>query len=311
MLNRIRHYLRFQGRGTYRKAQDLEQELRNCFAQFNTSQLQGINPAEFRSHIESQIGTVDAALEGYKEEECERQRDLSIKFHWGHDHDFGDFVLSGRMGDHHIRLIRDFCCLFPIGLEDFRDRDVLDIGCWTGGTSLMLTALGSRVVAIEEVRKYAEMISFLSRSFGIDHALRSVPQSLYACNAEEFREQFDIVYFPGVLYHLSDPVVALRILYNACRVGGFILLQSQGIKHAKPYCRFEGSYIYTGGDESQLNRGGWNWFLPSCSAVCRMLREVGFEAITGRYLGSTIYAYGKKTKRKAVCRAGLSVPDLP
>lgn len=311
MLGRILHRIGARGRMNNAEAARLERDLRDRFARFTTPHLRGISSEDFRSHIESQIGTVDAEGEGYRKAETDHQRDLSIKFHWGHDHDFGDFALSGRMGDHHIRLVRNFCTFFPISLEDFQDREVLDIGCWTGGTSLMLVALGARVLAVEEVRKYAEIVSFLSKSFGLDDRLAVTPRSLYACNASEFHERFDIVYFPGVLYHLSDPVLALRILFNACRVGGTIMLQTQGIKHRKPYCLFEGSFVYEKGLKEDLSRGGWNWFRPSKPALQRMLREAGFDEIGAYQFDRTIYAFAKKTSRAAICRAGLSVPDIP
>ena len=58
--------------------------------------------------------------------------------------------------------------LFPVSLDDFESKDVLDIGCWTGGTALLLASLKATVSAIEEVKKYANMTSFLAKAFGIE-----------------------------------------------------------------------------------------------------------------------------------------------
>jgi SAM-dependent methyltransferase len=286
--------------------------LRQRFARYRTDRLHTLTPAAFRQAIDSRLGIDDAAAEGYSPKELERQRDLSIKFHWGHNHDFGEFRVEGRMLDRHIDLFANFIDLFPIVVDDFLDKDVFDIGCWTGGTALMLAALGSRVLAIEEVKKYAETTQFLADSFGIGDRVTVLARSLYSCNNPEFYDRFDVVNFPGVVYHLSDPLIGLRILFNSLRVGGVILVESAGIDHDEPFCRFDGSLIHLSGSREQLNRGGWNWYWPSPSALERMMREAGFDEVetcwhqpTGR-----VFGFGKKLAHVPICRAGLSVPDI-
>jgi len=228
--------------------------LRNRFEHYKVANLVSIHPQEFARHIQSHTGAIDAASEGYSQDELEWQRDLSVKFYWGHNHNFGEFKLEGRMGDRHIDVLANFVSLFPVVLEDFRDKKVFDIGCWTGGTALLFASLGSKIVAIEEVKRYADMASFLATAFGIDDRLTVKALSLYSCNREEFFERFDIVYFPGVVYHLSDPLIALRILFNSLRVGGMILVESAGVNLQEPYCRFDGSRICLSGTKEHLNR---------------------------------------------------------
>lgn len=289
-------------------------DLKKLFSQFEVGALQGISPERFQAHIESEIGRIDAAIEGYADDEIDRQRDLSIKFHWGHNHDFGTFSVDGRMGDRHLNLMGDFMRHFDASPADFEGRRVLDVGCWTGGTSLLLTALGAQVFAIEEVKKYAAMVEFLSRSFGLEHRLTVQPRSIYECDREELYDSFDIVYFPGVVYHLSDPVLALRILFNTLRVGGSIYVESAGIDHPEPHCKFEGSYMYhkNSGDRLSLSRGGWNWFLPSATALSRMMQEAGFEEVRALWDSERkrVYGFGKKTRQVGICRAGLSVKSI-
>jgi len=299
-----------------KKHDEILDQLRKKFAQFSTRALQGISPTDFQYAIESRIGIIDAQSEGYEEKELKYQRDLSVKYHWGHDHDFGNFKIKGRMGERHINLLANFIDLFPVSPDDFNGKDVLDIGCWTGGTSLLLAALGSNVFAIEEVNKYAETVSFLSESFGLTNKISVQSSSLYNCNLEEFHGKFDIAYFPGVIYHLSDPVLALRILYNSLKIGGFIVIESAGINSQEPLCRFEGSGIYHTGSQADakenLNRGGWNWFLPSPSALSRMMREAGFEEIQTQWHNTSnrLYGFGRKVSQTGICKAGLSITNI-
>ncbi|MGH7826966.1 MAG: class I SAM-dependent methyltransferase [Candidatus Binatia bacterium] len=294
------------------KAKEIADELRNQFTIYQTSNLVSMGAEEFKEYIQSKIGVSDAKSEGYLQQELERQRDLSIKFHWGHNHDFGDFQVEGRMGGRHINLLANFTAIFPISLADFKNKEVFDIGCWTGGTTLLLASLGSKVLAIEEVKKYAELVSFLVKSFGLDDRVSVNPISIYDCNSEQFYDRFDIVYFPGVIYHLSDPLVALRILFNSLKVGGTILVESAGINKEAPFCRFDGSLIDCAGTKERLNRGGWNWFIPSPSALYRMMREAGFDEIKTVWHNETkrVYGYGRKVAHVAICRAGLSVRNI-
>jgi SAM-dependent methyltransferase len=294
--------------------QELREELEEKFARYRTSQLRSITVKEFTGYIHSRLGAMDPESEGYRDDELERQRDLSIRFHWGHDHDFGDFALKGRMGTRHIDVLANLAALFPISLEDFQDKRVLDIGCWTGGTALLLAALGADVLAIEEVHKYADMASFLAKAFGVGDRVAVKAMSLYDCNSPDYYHRFDIAFFPGVIYHLSDPVLALRIVFNALKVGGIALIESAGIDSREPICRFEGSLVHHNpGCGAQLSRSGWNWFIPSPVALDRMMREAGFDDSHAVWHPAThrIYAYARKRAQVGICKAGLSVPPSP
>jgi len=154
-------------------------------ARYTTSHLRSdIEVADFRSRINEYLRLTDHAMEKYVDPA--RQRDLSVHFHWGHNHDFGTFRLRGRMGDRHIRLISRYAQMGAIPL-DLAGASVFDIGCWTGGTSLLFAAMGASVYAIEEVRKYAECASYLAYAFGVEDRLRAYPDNppgwhLIACN---------------------------------------------------------------------------------------------------------------------------------
>ncbi len=288
-------------------------ELRRAFSAYRTDALVDIDVADFTHAVQSRVGIDDAAAEGYSADDLERQRDFSIRFRWGHNHDFGTFAMPGEMRDRHIELMANFLTLFQLPPEHLRGRDVLDVGCWTGGTTLLLAALGANVVALEEVRKYAGTAQFLATSFGLGARVTVRPLSIYGCNTDTFRERFDTVYFPGVIYHLSDPLIALRILYNALRVGGDILVESAGIDADEPYCRFDGSLVVTHGSRESRNRAGWNWFMPSPSALGRMMREAGFDDVRSVWHAPTgrVFAYARKVTQVPICRAGLSVLEIP
>ena len=79
---------------------------------YETGQLVGVRPDEFRRDIEMFLRMTDATMEEFSDPK--KQRDLSVKFHWGHDHDFGEFRLEGRMGNRHIDLLANFIEQFQL-----------------------------------------------------------------------------------------------------------------------------------------------------------------------------------------------------
>lgn len=256
----------------------------------------------------AQIGTEDWQVEGYASPE--NQRDLSIKFHWGHDHRFAeDLTVKGRMQDRHVTLAAQFLEGFELSEDSFRGRETLDIGCWTGGTTLMLKALGAGpVTALDEVRKYARTAgALLSEVYGHTD-VTAMDRSLYLLE----EGSFDLVYMPGVIYHLSDPVLGLRKLFNRLRDGGEILVESAGIESDESICYFKGNRRQPGGSAERRNRSGWAWFWPSAACLADWLNEAGFTEIRSfrSPVDGRIYGYGKRSAFKEITRAGLSVPDV-
>lgn len=294
------------------RVRELNAQMRARFARYTTAALVGIEATPFRERIEAAIGREDAGIEGYADEEIDRQRDLSVKFHWGHDHDFGTFAVPGRMGARHLEVMAHFLTVFALTPDVFRGAAVLDVGCWTGGTTLLLAALGAQVHALEEVRKYADMTHFLVDAFGLRERVSVTAQSIYECSDGRFHDRFDIVYVPGVVYHLSDPVLALRILFNTLKPGGIVLVESDGIESDEPLCRFDGSFLYHSGTAAERSRGGWNWFVPSPVALARMLREAGFEEERSCYVKgfARVFAIARKIRQNPMCRAGLSLRTI-
>ncbi len=274
---------------------------------FRVDSLKNQTPREFQARIRGFLGLVDGEMEGFAGQSY--QRDLSIKFHWGHNHDFGDFALKGKMGNRHINLLATFMDQFGVLPRDLTGKRILDIGCWTGGTSLILSALGAEVVAIEEVKKYAECLNYLIDAFGITN-LSVENISLYEI-PDEFSNRFDYVLFAGVLYHVSDPIIACRITFNCLKDGGYLLLETQAANSSRPLLIYEGPRVFVNGSEERLNRTGWNWFSPSPLAVERILHDVGYSLVeVGKPSSSRLHAVARKDRQVDFLRSGLSRRDI-
>jgi 2-polyprenyl-3-methyl-5-hydroxy-6-metoxy-1,4-benzoquinol methylase len=279
----------------------LQRLMRDNYTVDNLAKLTG---DQFQSHITALQGKCDAEMEDYVDPTY--QRDLSVQFEWGHNHDFGTFHLPGRMGDRHIDILATFAAVYGIPPLDLRGKTILDIGCWTGVTSLLLAAMGAEVFAIEEVRKYADCVSYLKEAFGITK-LTVENMSLYSLDQPEFFDRFDMVLYFGVLYHVSDPILSLRIVFNCLKDDGICLLETMAAEKKGSYCEYLGANETLNTPKDGKNRGGWNWFVPSLEAFTRMMTDVGFTVRKATFhQGYRALALGVRNKHVDMLRAGLS-----
>lgn len=263
----------------------------------------------FESDIRKFLNTVDYKQEGYTD--YTKQRDFSVRYTWGHNHDFGTFSLRGAMGDRHIDILADFVDRFGLPL-DLGGKKILDVGVWTGGTSLILSALGAEVTALEEVVKYSDTVNYLADSFGLGR-LECKPISLYDLND---RYEYDYVIYSGVIYHVTDPVLSLRILFNSLRDGGKLFVETFGLSTGDkkvPLVLAEGPSIHRGGNKDNMSREGWNYFVPSPVALYLWIETVGFEDIklSGVDADKRIKGVATRYKHKDMLRAGLSKTNVP
>jgi 2-polyprenyl-3-methyl-5-hydroxy-6-metoxy-1,4-benzoquinol methylase len=277
---------------------------------YTVANLKGVGAEEFARHIRGLPGRRDAAIERYADPSP--QRDLSVQFEWGHNHDFGSFSMPGLMQDRHIHVLAAFMTLFGVPERDLAGRAVLDVGCWTGGTSLLLAALGARVLAIDEVVKYADCVGYLRRAFELEN-LEVQSRSLYSLDEPAFGDRFDLVLYSGVLYHVTDPVLSLRILFNSLRDGGLCLVETMAAEGPGSFCAY-GERRETGSrDPARASTllGGWAWFVPSLAALTNMLGDAGFRVRASRLIGGgRALAVAERVRHADMLRAGLSKPSV-
>src|ERR1044071_1236880 len=95
--------------------------------------------------------------------------------------------------------------------DDLSGKSVLDVGCNAGFYSIQMKKRGAeRVVGIDTDEKYLDQARFAAEVNAMDIEFRNL--SVY--RVAELREQFDLVLFMGVLYHLRHPLLALDLLHE-------------------------------------------------------------------------------------------------
>ncbi len=227
----------------------------------------------------------DAASQGFKQ-----------FFTWGHDHDFGHGVSrAGAMKNRHAEIAAETIALGFLP-ADLRGREVLDIGCWSGGDALILAGLGARVTALEEHPISSAAARRLCRELGTD--VKVLKTSLYR-DRKKWAQSFDLVYTMGVVYHVTDPLLFLRIGFAYLRPGGRLILETKAHEGEDSLCGYSGTTVK-----------GWNWYAPSAEALRRWLLDAGFaEAEVQRRPSGRLLACGIKHGPGALPEsAGFSRP---
>jgi 2-polyprenyl-3-methyl-5-hydroxy-6-metoxy-1,4-benzoquinol methylase len=219
-------------------------------------------------------------------------------FVWGHNHNFGHGISRvGAMGSRHVEITTEALRLgmLPASLQG---KQVLDVGCWSGGDLLVLAGLGGQVTAMEEHPIAARAARRLIDLLGLKAPV--IESSLYA-DKREWAGQFDYAYCSGVIYHVTDPLLLLRILFAYLKPGGDVFIETKGAVGEGSICSYSGTL-----------EKGWNWYAPNETALGRWLVDAGFDAKSVRVYrrdNGRLLACGRKTEARALREtAGFSRP---
>jgi tRNA (mo5U34)-methyltransferase len=170
---------------------------------------------------------------------------------------------------------------------DLRGWSVLDIGCNAGFYSQEMKRRGaSRVLGIDTDERYLAQARFAADVEGLDIEFRDM--SVY--EIDKLGEQFDLVLFMGVLYHLRYPLLALDILHQ--HVTRNLLVFQSMLRGSSVIQPTDDDYDFS--DHTPFARrsfpcmyfiekryaGDWtNWWIPNAACAEAMLRSAGFDVI--------------------------------
>ncbi len=219
-------------------------------------------------------------------------------FVWGHNHDFGHGITrAGAMGSRHMEITTEALRLGMLP-SNLKGKQVLDVGCWSGGDLLVLAGLGGQVTAMEEHPIAARAARRLLDLIGLEAPV--IETSLFS-DKQEWAGRFDYAYCSGVIYHVTDPMLLLRILFAYLKPGGDVFIETKGAIGEGSVCGYSGTL-----------EKGWNWYAPNETALGRWLVDAGFDAQTVcvyRRDNGRLLACGRKTEARALREtAGFSRP---
>tara|TARA_Y100001963_G_C6749546_1_gene433434 strand:+ start:352 stop:1110 length:759 start_codon:yes stop_codon:yes gene_type:complete len=115
-----------------------------------------------------------------------------------------------------------------VGMGDWKDKEVLDIGCGEGALSVMIALAGAaRVVGTDYS---SQAIKKATSKFNIDNL------NFIEGRYEDIVEKFDVITMEGVLEHFDSPWDVLEnILNNHLREDGYIITSSPSFLNPRGY----------------------------------------------------------------------------
>jgi len=144
---------------------------------------------------------------------------------------------------------------------------VLDVGTCNGGAAFIAERRGAkRVVGVD---------IYPPSRFGFDRIREGLGSSAEFVQASIYDlprildEQFDVVLFLGVLYHLRHPLLAVDSLRKLVRGTVYVETAVCGSRSAAAYSEFYAT---------ELLGDGSNWFVPSMSCLSDWFTSSGFTA---------------------------------
>jgi tRNA (mo5U34)-methyltransferase len=173
--------------------------------------------------------------------------------------------------------------------QDLQGWRVLDVGCNAGFYSFELARRGASVLAIDLDPHYLAQARWAAQQFGLQDRVEFRQMQVYDLGRSS--EQFDLVWFMGVFYHLRYPLLALDLL--AQRTRRMMVFQTLSMPGQEVY-RDTGDHPIT--EREPLLDAGWpkmafiehrfsgdptNWWVPNHAGVEAMLRSSGLQ-VTGR-----------------------------
>ncbi len=175
----------------------------------------------------------------------------------------------------------------PFLPEDLSGWTALDIGCNAGFYSFELARRGAKVTGIDCNEHYLRQARWAAETLSLEKRIEFKKMQVY--DIVRIPQNYDLVLFMGLFYHLRYPLLATDIVAEkVTRLMVFQTLTMPGDEVLEPV---ENVGIY---ERNVMREPGWpkmafiekrlagdptNWWAPNHSAVEAILRSSGFQVV--------------------------------
>lgn len=170
---------------------------------------------------------------------------------------------------------------------DLHGKKVLDIGCNAGYYSFELARRGATVTGIDLDPHYLKQARWAAAQYGLEGQVTFLQMQVY--DLLKLPEEYDLIWFMGVFYHLRYPLLALDII--AQKLNGLLVFQTLMMpdRETKEVCE-----NYEINERGEMLEMGWpkmafiehrlagdptNWWAPNHGAVEALMRSCGLQIL--------------------------------
>jgi tRNA (mo5U34)-methyltransferase len=197
--------------------------------------------------------------------------ELVRSINWYHSIDLGNGIITPGAAGKLTNLIQTMGA-FP----DVRGKSVLDIGAWDGYYSFLAEKMGAaRILATDSYVWQGRVGKHSDSGFKLAQTVLKSKVESKLIDVMDIGKKtcdvFDVIQFFGVLYHLQDPMRALRNIRDVCSE----LLALETLIY-RPVIETSSILYFSG---SSLNDDPTNYFVPTAMALKGMLSDTGFRVV--------------------------------
>jgi len=118
---------------------------------------------------------------------------------------------------------------------DFRNKTVLDVGCWDGYWSFYAERRGAKsILATDDCNQNWASGAGLLLAKELLRSSVTVNQNVSIYELSKLNKTFDIVLCLGVYYHLIDPIFAFTQLRSCCHPRSLVILEGEVTTSLRP-----------------------------------------------------------------------------
>lgn len=170
----------------------------------------------------------------------------------------------------------------PADLTGWR---VLDVGCNAGYYSLELAKRGARVLGIDVDPHYLRQAAWVAGQFGLQHQVEFRQMQVY--DVAHLDQDFDLIWYMGVFYHLRYPLLSLDILSQKLKrmmIFQTLTMPGEEVTQVPPDLDID--------QRDRMQQPGWpkmafiehklagditNWWAPNHAGIEAMMRSCGLK----------------------------------